>query len=217
MLQRRQSLHQSWRETPGTLTISNRPPPQSLWLAAAGRPGKTAEVPSAYCNNKSSPRHDSYLRGFKTSDHAGNYGALRRAYWGSQWEEPYQELVEECRERGWKTFYEPIDVGCRGFSGRSLCKVLSRLGVTGAATKRAIQSASKAAEKATRCFWIKRGLIRGLLLGRKSGLDQPRLGRLGEGVWCCETRNTQWSQDTSLRMHPSASMRCFLHRYGPLL
>ncbi len=68
----------------------------------------------------------------------------------------YQELVEECRERGWRTFYEPIEVGCRGFAGRSLCKVLSRLGVTGVAKRRAIQSASEAAEKATRWLWIKR-------------------------------------------------------------
>ncbi len=39
---------------------------------------------------------------------------------------------------------------------RSLCKVLSRLGVTGVAKRRAIQSASEAAEKATRWLWIKR-------------------------------------------------------------
>ncbi|RXN07453.1 reverse transcriptase [Labeo rohita] len=64
----------------------------------------------------------------------------------------YQELVEECRERGWRTIYEPIEVGCRGFAGRSLCKALSRLGVTGVAKKRAIRSASEAAEKATR--WL---------------------------------------------------------------
>lgn len=69
----------------------------------------------------------------------------------------YQELVEQSRGRGWRTFYEPIEVGCRGFAGRSLCKV--RLGVTGAAKKRAIQSASKATEKATRCLWLKRSEI----------------------------------------------------------
>ncbi|XP_057679565.1 uncharacterized protein LOC130908002 [Corythoichthys intestinalis] len=68
----------------------------------------------------------------------------------------YQELVEECRGRGWRTFYEPIEVGCRGFAGRSLCKVLDRLGITGVAKKRAIQSASEAAEKATRWLWLKR-------------------------------------------------------------
>ena len=68
----------------------------------------------------------------------------------------YQELVEECRERVWRTFYEPIEVGCRGFAERSLCKVQSRFGVTGAAKKNAIQYASEAAEKATRWVWIKR-------------------------------------------------------------
>nr|XP_061841396.1 uncharacterized protein LOC133622576 [Nerophis lumbriciformis] len=68
----------------------------------------------------------------------------------------YQELVEDCRGRGWRTFYEPIEVGCRGFAGRSLCKVLGRLGVKGEAKRRAIQSASEAAEKATRWLWLKR-------------------------------------------------------------
>ncbi|TWW80104.1 hypothetical protein D4764_10G0011340 [Takifugu flavidus] len=68
----------------------------------------------------------------------------------------YQELVEECRGRGWRTFYEPIDVGCRGFAGRSLCKAFGRLGVTGTAKKRAIKAASEAAEKATRWLWLKR-------------------------------------------------------------
>ena len=33
----------------------------------------------------------------------------------------YQDLVEECRSRGW-----------RGFAGRSICKALAGLGVTGA-------------------------------------------------------------------------------------
>lgn len=32
----------------------------------------------------------------------------------------YQELLEECRGRGWRTFYKPIELGCRGFAGRSL-------------------------------------------------------------------------------------------------
>lgn len=60
----------------------------------------------------------------------------------------YQELMGECRERSWRTFYEPIEVGCRGFAGRSLCKVLGRLGIVGTAKKKAIRSASDAAEKA---------------------------------------------------------------------
>ncbi|TWW53841.1 hypothetical protein D4764_0194930 [Takifugu flavidus] len=68
----------------------------------------------------------------------------------------YQELVEECRGRGWRTFYEPIEVGCRGFAGRSLCKAFGRLGITGTAKKRAIKAASEAAERATRWLWLKR-------------------------------------------------------------
>ncbi|XP_029688563.1 uncharacterized protein [Takifugu rubripes] len=51
----------------------------------------------------------------------------------------YQELVEECRGRGWRTFYEPIEVGCRGFAGRSLCKAFGRLGITGTAKKRLLK------------------------------------------------------------------------------
>ena len=29
----------------------------------------------------------------------------------------YQELVEKCKDKGWKTHYEPIEVACRGFAG----------------------------------------------------------------------------------------------------
>lgn len=64
----------------------------------------------------------------------------------------YQELVEERRGRGWKKSYKPVDVGCRGFAGRSLWKVLGRLGVTGADKKRAIQGA----EEAARWLWLRR-------------------------------------------------------------
>lgn len=50
----------------------------------------------------------------------------------------YQELVEQCRIRGWKACSDLIEVGCTGFAGRSLCKVYTRLGITGAARRRAI-------------------------------------------------------------------------------
>lgn len=50
------------------------------------------------------------------------------------------ELVKECSGRSWRTFYEPIAVGCKGLAERSLCEVLSRLDVTGVAKKRAIKS-----------------------------------------------------------------------------
>ncbi|XP_041934289.1 LOW QUALITY PROTEIN: uncharacterized protein LOC121697073, partial [Alosa sapidissima] len=68
----------------------------------------------------------------------------------------YQELVEECRSQGWRTYCEALEVGCRGFAGRSLCKVLTMLGLPGEAKRKAIRSATEAAERATRWLWIKR-------------------------------------------------------------
>lgn len=37
----------------------------------------------------------------------------------------YAELVEECRNRGWRARCLPIEVGGRGFAGKSLCKAYS--------------------------------------------------------------------------------------------
>ena len=68
----------------------------------------------------------------------------------------YQELVDECRRQGWKTIFEPLEVGCRGFAGRSLCRVFTQLGLVGEAKRKAIRSATEAAERATRWLWIKR-------------------------------------------------------------
>lgn len=42
----------------------------------------------------------------------------------------YQELLEECRRRGWRTRFYPPQGGCRGFARRSLCRVLALLGLT---------------------------------------------------------------------------------------
>ena len=55
----------------------------------------------------------------------------------------YQELVEQCRSNGWSTLCEPFEVGCRGFAGRSLCRLLAKLGIVGLAKKRAIKSTLK--------------------------------------------------------------------------
>lgn len=65
----------------------------------------------------------------------------------------YQELVEEFRVRGWRTFYEPTKVGYRESVLQSLYKALSQLGV---AKKSVTTSANKTAEKATEWLWIKR-------------------------------------------------------------
>nr|XP_057943465.1 uncharacterized protein LOC131138512 [Doryrhamphus excisus] len=95
----------------------------------------------------------------------------------------YLELVELCRESGWRARCEPVEVGCRGFLGQSLHRTLKLLGIRGLQERRATKNISEAAEKASRWLWIKRGdTWSSTLLGHKPGPDHPRLGRLGEGV-----------------------------------
>lgn len=72
--------------------------------------------------------------------------------------EKYAELVEECRSRGWRAQCLPIEVGGRGFAGKSLCRALGLLGITGASRRKAINAASEAAEKASRWLWIRRDM-----------------------------------------------------------
>ena len=42
----------------------------------------------------------------------------------------YTGLISECKERGWKVNYHPVEVGCRGYATKSLLTFLSRIGVT---------------------------------------------------------------------------------------
>lgn len=49
--------------------------------------------------------------------------------------EKYQELVERCQQNGWKTYFDPIEIGCRGFVGHSLSKALAKIGIIGATKK----------------------------------------------------------------------------------
>ncbi|KAI4871602.1 hypothetical protein NFI96_006464 [Prochilodus magdalenae] len=69
----------------------------------------------------------------------------------------YEELASVCRSKGWRTWCDPIEVGCRGFAGQSLCRALKRLGIRGLHTRKAIEKITDAAERASRWLWIKRG------------------------------------------------------------
>ena len=68
----------------------------------------------------------------------------------------YQELLESCRTSGWRTCYFPVEIGCRGFAGRSMVRALTCLGITGQKRRRAIKLILEAAEKTTRWLWIQR-------------------------------------------------------------
>lgn len=49
----------------------------------------------------------------------------------------YSELAAECRETGWSTAICPMEVGCRGFIGTSIQRLLRNVGVTGPKLKKA--------------------------------------------------------------------------------
>ncbi|KAK0145691.1 hypothetical protein N1851_015413 [Merluccius polli] len=76
---------------------------------------------------------------------------------------PWEDRMEEAFERKrakyeeLKTRCNPIEVGCRGFAGQSLCRALRLLGIRGLHNKKAIKNITDAAEKASRWLWIKRG------------------------------------------------------------
>lgn len=66
--------------------------------------------------------------------------------------EKNQELVERCQQNGWKTYIDPLEMGCKGFVGHSLSKALSKIGIVGAAKKKVLKESSDAAKEGSR--WI---------------------------------------------------------------
>ena len=68
----------------------------------------------------------------------------------------YQALILESQQNGWKAWNLPVEVGCRGFAGRSLWRALGLLGIEGPARKRLVANTTKRAEEASRWIWIQR-------------------------------------------------------------
>ncbi|XP_076075792.1 uncharacterized protein LOC143046522 [Mytilus galloprovincialis] len=68
----------------------------------------------------------------------------------------YQQLVEDCKQRGWRTWCMAIEVGCRGFAGQSMWRALRTLGVVGAERKKLITEVCRVAEVASQWIWRKR-------------------------------------------------------------
>ena len=60
----------------------------------------------------------------------------------------YQELVEQCKYNKRRTACYPIEIGCRGFAGRSIWRILNRLGMIG--EKKVIRAILESTEKASR-------------------------------------------------------------------
>ena len=67
----------------------------------------------------------------------------------------YENLRMECEDKGWACQVMPIEVGCRGFIGRTTTSSLTRLGLTNRARRRATQQLQTAAERASSWMWSK--------------------------------------------------------------
>ena len=70
--------------------------------------------------------------------------------------EKYQDLVDECKEKRWKTWCWPIEVGSRGVAGQSMWRMLKNLGIVGNQRKRPVDKTTKAAERASRWLWLRK-------------------------------------------------------------
>ena len=67
----------------------------------------------------------------------------------------YENLRMECEDKGWACQVMPIEVGCRGFIGRTTTSYLTRLGLTNRARRRATQQLQTVAERASSWIWSK--------------------------------------------------------------
>ncbi|KAK0136753.1 Retrovirus-related Pol polyprotein from type-2 retrotransposable element R2DM [Merluccius polli] len=68
----------------------------------------------------------------------------------------YAELAADAEQRGWKATVRPVEVGCRGFVGRSVPGLLKDMGIRGQAQQQTIKALSSAAERASQWLWIRR-------------------------------------------------------------
>ena len=68
----------------------------------------------------------------------------------------YTELVDLCRQRWWRTWLFPVEVGVRGFCSQCICRQMTAVGTTGREKRNAIQKLSQTAERASSWLWLRR-------------------------------------------------------------
>ena len=67
----------------------------------------------------------------------------------------YETLRTECEDKEWACHVMPIEVGCRGFLGRTTTSYLTNLGLKSRAKRNATQRLQEAAEQASSWIWSK--------------------------------------------------------------
>lgn len=141
-------------------------------------------------------RHGSDLRSLQADHPFRTHSSLGGSYWGDQWEEENQvyQTGRRVPEQWLVSRHKPIEVGCRAFVSKSLCRVYDMLGIRGASRQWGIKSAMEATEVPAWWLWVRRQLI--------------LAGPSGKGCMVVEKlENFWWPQETSLMMMcPGASL-----------
>ncbi|XP_063051962.1 major histocompatibility complex class I-related gene protein-like [Engraulis encrasicolus] len=58
----------------------------------------------------------------------------------------YQQLAQDCRDKGWQTWLFPVEVGCRGFPSRSAWNFFSAIGLDERSKKKTVRRMGEEAE-----------------------------------------------------------------------
>ena len=66
----------------------------------------------------------------------------------------YEPIVTEARNKNWKAQYFAVEVGCRGFPGKSLAWMLRKIGVPSAQHKKAIGEIADVTARCSRWIWL---------------------------------------------------------------
>ncbi|RXN28661.1 reverse transcriptase [Labeo rohita] len=68
----------------------------------------------------------------------------------------HQDLLQDCRGKGWQAWLFPVEVGCRGFPAQSVWRMLTAIGVMGRERKMTVRRMGEAAERASCWLWSRR-------------------------------------------------------------
>ena len=65
----------------------------------------------------------------------------------------YEQLSAQCKDNGWQCEVFAVEVGCRGFIGKSVMKFLQRIGIDGQRLRRTTKSIANIAEISSAWIW----------------------------------------------------------------
>ena len=68
----------------------------------------------------------------------------------------YEAIVTEARNKNWKAQCFAVEVGCRGFPGKSLAWMLRKIGVPSLQRKKAIKEIAEVTVRCSRWIWLQR-------------------------------------------------------------